>query len=86
MFLCLRSIVRYFQSFVRGLSPSGKVVSHEPPYPSEIAASEPPLPLRISNDLPWWGVGGGKVWIFSGTTHYYGEHAYWEMPQSFIKS
>ena len=30
-----------------------KVVSHEPPYPLEIAAFEPPLPLGISNDLPW---------------------------------
>ena len=52
------------------------------PYPSEIAAVEPPLPLGISKDL-LWGVG---VWIFSGTTHYYREHAYWEMPQSFTKS
>ena len=59
MFLCLRLIVRYFQCFVRGSSPSGKVISHEPPYPSEIAAFEPTLPLRISNDLPWGG-GGGK--------------------------
>ena len=70
--LCLRSIVRYFQCFVRGSSPSGKVISHEPPYPSEIAAFEPTLPLRISNDLPWGD--------------YYREHAYWEMPQSFTKS
>ena len=37
-----------------------------PPYPSEITALEPPLPLGISNDLPW---GGGGVCIFSGTTH-----------------
>ena len=81
--LCLWSIVRYFQCFVRGSPTSGKVVSHEPPYPLEIAAFEPPLPLGISNDLPW---GEGGVWIFSGTTHYYREHAYWEMPHSFTKS
>jgi len=37
-----------------------------PLYPSEITAFEPPLPLGISNDLPWGG--GGGVWIFSGTT------------------
>jgi len=59
MFLCLPSIVRYFQCFVHGSSPSGKVVSHEPPYPSEIAAFEPPLTLGISNDLPGGGGGGG---------------------------
>ena len=53
------------QCFVCGLSPSGKVASHELPYPS-ITAFEPPLPLGISNDLPW---GGGGAWIFSGTTH-----------------
>ena len=35
-----------------------------PPYPSDITAFEPPLPLGISNGLPW-----GGVWIFSGTTH-----------------
>ena len=35
------------------------------PYPSEITAFEPPLPLKISNDFPWRG--GGGVWIFSGT-------------------
>ena len=29
-----------------------------PPYPSEITAFEPPLPLGISNDLPWGGGGG----------------------------
>ena len=34
-----------------------KIVSHEPPYPSEITAFEPPLPLGISNDLPWVGYG-----------------------------
>ena len=28
-----------------------------PPYPSEITAFEPPLPLGISNDLPWGGYG-----------------------------
>ena len=52
------------QCFVCGLSPSGKVASHELPYPS-ITAFEPPLPLGISNDLPW----GEGAWIFSGTTH-----------------
>ena len=57
MFLCLRLII--------GSSPFGKEVSHEPPYPQEITAFKPPLPLGISNDLPW-GVWG--VWIFSGTT------------------
>ena len=65
LFLCLRSIVGCFQCFVRGSSPSGKVVSLEPPYPSEITAFELPLPLGISNDLPW-----GWVWIFSGTTQW----------------
>ena len=60
MFLCFRLIV--------GSSPFGKEVSHEPPYPLEITAFEPPLPLGISNDLPW-GVGGG-VWLFSGTTQW----------------
>ena len=49
MFLCFRLIV--------GSSPFGKEVSHEPPYPLEITAFEPPLPLGISNDPPW-GVGG----------------------------
>ena len=28
-----------------------------PPYPSEITAFEPPLPLGISNGLPWGGYG-----------------------------
>ena len=56
MFLCFRLIL--------GSSPFAKEVSHGPHYPSEITAFEPPLPLRISNDLPrGWG-----VWIFSGTT------------------
>ena len=55
MFLCFRLIV--------GSSPFGKEVSHEPPYPLEITAFEPPLPLGISNDLPW-GVGGGGMVIF----------------------
>ena len=36
MFLCFRLIV--------GSSPFGKEVSHEPPYPSEITAFEPPPP------------------------------------------
>ena len=35
-----------------------------PPYPLEITAFEPPLPLGISNDLLW---GGGGMDI-SGTT------------------
>ena len=35
-----------------------------PPHPSEITAFESPLPLGISDDLPW----GGGVWIFSETT------------------
>ena len=55
------------QCFVCGLSPSGKVASHELPYPS-ITAFELPLPLGISNDLPWGG-GGEGAWILSGTTH-----------------
>ena len=48
------------QCFVCGLSPSGKVASHELPYPS-ITAFEPPPPLalEISNDL-----GGGGMGIF----------------------
>ena len=41
---------------ILGSSPFGKEVSHEPP-----------LPRGISNDFPW-GLGGGGVWIFSGTT------------------
>ena len=32
-----------------------------PPYPSEITAFEPPLPLGISNDLPWGGGGGMDI-------------------------
>ena len=32
-----------------------------PPYPLEITAFEPPLPLGISNGLPW---GGGGMDIF----------------------
>ena len=55
MFLCFRLIVVS--------SPFGKEVSHEPPYPLEITAFEAPLPLGISNDLPW-GVGGGGMVIF----------------------
>ena len=65
MFLSLRLIVRYFQCFVRGSSPSGKVVFHESPLPLGNNCVWTPLPLGIYNDLPW--VGGG-VWIFSGTT------------------
>ena len=62
MFLRLRSIVCCFQCFVRGSSPFGKVVSHETPLPLGNYRSWTPLPLGISNDLPW------GVWIFSGTT------------------
>ena len=47
--------------------PLEKLFPMNPPYPSVITAFEPPLPLGISNDLPWGG-GGGWVWIFSGTT------------------
>ena len=39
-----------------------KVVSHEAPYPLEIAAFEPPLPLGISNDLPWREGGMDIFW------------------------
>ena len=46
------------QCFVCGLSPSGKVASHELPYPS-IPAFDPPPPLGISNDLPGGGGGHG---------------------------
>ena len=63
MFLCFRSIVRCFQCFVHGLSPFGKQfpMNLPPPYPLEITPFEPPLPLGISNDLPW---GGGGMDIF----------------------
>ena len=57
MFLSLRLIVRYFQCFVRGSSPSGKVVFHEPPYPSEITAFEPPSPSEFT--MIFRGLGGG---------------------------
>ena len=63
-FFCFRSIVPCFQCFVRGSSPFGKVVSHEPPFSSEITAFEPPPPPR---NFHWSPVAG--VWIFSGTTH-----------------
>ena len=54
-------------SFVTNcLPPSGKSLDLSPPLPSEILASDPPLPFGISNDLPW-----GGVWIFSGTAHYH---------------
>ena len=61
MFLCFRSIVRCFQCFVHGLSPFGKQfpMNLPPPYPLEITPFEPPLPLGISNDLPWGGGGYG---------------------------
>ena len=44
----------------RGSSPFGKVVPHEPPYPSEITAFEPspPLPVGISSDPPCGGRAG----------------------------
>ena len=48
MFLCFWLIVCRFQCFVRGSSPSGKVVSREPPYPSEITAFEPHPPTSPS--------------------------------------
>ena len=48
------------QCFVRGSPPSGKVVSHEPP----------PLPLGISNDLPW-GVGGYGYFLEPHNTTYF---------------
>ena len=57
MFWCFRSIVHCFQCFVCGLSPFGKTFPMNPPYPSEITAFESPLPLGISNDLPWVGYG-----------------------------
>ena len=60
MFLCFRSIVHCY--VVR--HPLENSFPWTPPYPLEITAFEPPLPLGISNDLPW----GGGVWIFSGTT------------------
>ena len=54
MFLRFRSIVRRFQCFVRDPSPFGKYFPMTlPPYRSEITALEPPLPLGISDDLPW---------------------------------
>ena len=62
MFLSLRLIVRYFQCFVRGSSPSGKVVFHEPPYPSEITAFEPPSPSEFT--MIFRGLGGGGYGYF----------------------
>ena len=42
-----------------------------PPYPSEITAFDPPLPLGISCDLPFGLGGGGEgLWILFGTTQY----------------
>ena len=35
-----------------------KILSINPPYPLEITTIEPPLPIGISNDLPWGGGGG----------------------------
>ena len=57
-FFCFRSIVRCFQRFVRGSSPFGKVVSHEPPLLLGNYCLWPPPPsLRISTDLLWQGYG-----------------------------
>ena len=66
MFLHLRSIVCYFQCFVRGSSPFGKVVSHETPLPlGNYRSWTPPPPWNFQ----WSSVGGGgAVWMFSGTT------------------
>ena len=73
MFWCFRSIVHCFQCFVRGLSPFGKKFPMNSPTPRKLLPLNPPLPLGISNDLPWrvGGGGGGKVWIFSGTTQFF---------------
>ena len=48
-------------------SPSGKVLSHDPPPPSprKLLPLNPPSPL----EFPMIFCGGGGVWIFSGTTH-----------------
>ena len=63
-FFCFRSIVRCFQRFVRGSSPFGKVVSHEPPLLlGNYCLWPPPLPRNFH----WSSVAG--VWIFSGNTH-----------------
>ena len=67
MFLCLRSIVRYFQCFVRGSSPSGKVVFHEPPLPLGNNCLSTPLPLGIYNDLAWGGGGMDIFWTHTIT-------------------
>ena len=50
-------------------SPSGKVLSHDPPpppRPRKLLPLNPPPPLEFP--MIFWG-GGGGVWIFSGTTH-----------------
>ena len=59
LFWCLRSIVRCFQCFVRGSSPSGKVVSHEPPLPlgNNCLGTPPPSPSEFPMIL--CGGGGG---------------------------
>ena len=53
MFLRFRLNVHCFQRFERGLSPYGKTLPMKPLYSLEITAFETPLPLGISNDLPW---------------------------------
>ena len=40
-----------------------------PPLASEITAFESPLPLTISNDLPWGGGGGGMDIFWNHTIH-----------------
>ena len=65
-FFCFRSIVPCFQCFVRGSSPFGKVVSHEPPLLLGNYCLWPPPPPPPPN-FHWSSVAG--VWIFSGTTH-----------------
>ena len=73
MFLCFRSIIRCFQCFVRGPSPFGKQFPMNPPYPLEITAFEPPLPLGISNDLPWGGGGEGMDIFWNHTLCWFHE-------------
>ena len=59
---------RFFHPYGRffGLNPHPPGISSLASYvPLKIVAFETPLSLRISNDLPW--VGLGWVWIFCGT-------------------
>ena len=69
MVLRFRSIVCCFQCFVRGSSPFGKVVSHETPLPLGNYSPWTPLPLGISNGLPWGG-GGGMDIFWNHTLHH----------------